>query len=622
VYAVPFRARMAGVGDTPNVGFTPNLALRLKMLRREANSLPLAESPPAKARSEAWAVLSSAWIKRFPGRFYDLPNDPFWFPVATLLCLSTLLQALYLIALPISFEGDAGGYYAYARWIAGLEPSWFMHWRPPGFPFYLHVLGMTWLDTFNGVLAMNALMGVAMPLLIYGTLRPIGSRWAFVAALILTVSTIPFSYAKVLLPEQPYSFFVILIAFAFSRFVVTRKSQYVVLTACAAFAALSMRNETIYLAALIALIQFGIALLGRQKAAAIYVCICAFVTLVLLGGWSWERSRILHQPELFGSLHNFTGRQLFWRVYASFSGIAGAFELATPASDSDRWSSDGRLITFVQGKNGPASAELAARFPQALANPTDDMGWLIGQEIAQEKGALEADKFFRSVVEETIGAHPELLALFVLTSSQYFGIWIDRRTHGLPLFSVWAFDHYESMPYNIADSAKASLTPHLFKAYTDSQWEFADVSASLAKPPWQQANRPDWLNTFHRVGQTMFNIVRNAVGAVLIFTIWFLPFTRHRALAVFVFLSCGLLLLSAAAGFGFNGRYEHFILPYLLMLAALSTQACLEILRRGLKVAAAAVQFEPVPINGAAASRGLPRRGIEGKVELARFPPR
>lgn len=496
-------------------------------------------------------------------------------PILALTLSSLIIQTFYMIALPISFEGDAGGYYANARWLAGYDHDWFMWWRPPGFPAYLHVLGMTWLDSFNGVLAANTLLGISMPLLLYGALVPIGKRWAFGAALLFVASTDAFSYAKVLITEHPYSFFTILIAFGLSRFIVTLKPLHGAVAMGAVLVALMMRNEAILVGIGVAGVGLTVAFQRQNWRAVVSFLMSIMVVYGAILGWSWYRSRVLSNPDLFGSLHNFGGRQSFWRLYTTLGGVAAQFPFSRPKDDDrERWTQD-KQVLFVVAKNGPASAELGEMFPEALLNPTDALSWTIGQEVYGKKGILETDKFFKAVVSEAITAHPEILPLLVLTAAQHLGVYIPGYPPGIsPFFTWWTFDTYEAMPYNIGTAAEYWLTPHLFSVYTKSQWQIEDVNIALSRPAWNQSGRPDLLNRIHHFGQTMHNVVRNSTGLLLILTIWFLPFTRHKALAIFLVFSCGVFLASAAIGFGFNGRYEHFIVPYLIMTAALSMQAC------------------------------------------------
>jgi hypothetical protein len=521
---------------------------------------------PISATRRSWHGLLNRPIAKFASLDRDVR-----LALLLLVVLSAAIQAIYLWALPVSYEGDASVYYRFAKWIGLIERHPHVFWaRPPGYPLYLHIFGMTWLDSFNGVIAVNALLGVLSPAFLYGALYPLGRRWAFAAALILAVSTVPFSYAKVFITEHPYSFLLIFLAFAASRFFVTEKRAYVYLAMGAAFAALMTRNEAVFIAIAVAVLQLAFALHRRNRTAIVAVCISSVVTLTATMTWSGLRAIGLKQPELFGSLSNYGGWQTFHRVYTSPLGSeARSYKFSRPPEDAaDRWSTDRQRVIFVQAKNGPASAELATMMPGLLEDPSEvHFGEIVTEllrrgddganTVGYHKGILYTDNFLRRVVRETVIAHPEVVPLIVLNATDYLGLSLPvANAWPPPYFSLWSQDAYEALPFDIGQQASTSMRPRLFKKYADSQWP-----------------RPEWLNSLHRAGQLSHNILRNTLGVVLSLTIWFLPLTRYRWLAAFVVATMALQAGAGAAGFGFNGRYEHMVIPYLLMTAVLSLEA-------------------------------------------------
>ena len=480
-----------------------------------------------------------------------------------LLVVSAVIQLIYLWALPISYEGDASIYYRYARWMGGLANHVFVFWtRPPLYPLYLNIFGITWANSFDGVIAANALLGISMPLLVFGTLYPIGVRWAFGVALAYALSGLPFSYAKLIITEQLYSFVVVLLAFAVSRFLVTQKNGYAILSMGAAFAALMTRNEAIYLAIFVAVLEFGFVFSrNRNFRATAAVSISALAVLFMTMTWSLVRAHSLGQPELFGSLHNFGGWQLLDRFY--LSGVHG------------RWGNtpEQQRLIFIQAKNGPASAELDAISPGLLEKPNqENFGTLVMGVMAKADGGANSpglhkgidytDRLLRNVIRETIIAHPEVLWYMAMSATPFIGIYLPGAKLWPPPIFWGPFDTYQAMPLDIGGQASSSLPKDMFKLLADSHWE-----------------RPAWLLTFRQLGQDMHNLLRTIVGFVLILTIWFLPWSRHRWLAAFMFMSTGLLIAAGALGFGYNGRYEHATMPYLLMTATLSAEACATTLR-------------------------------------------
>ncbi len=494
-------------------------------------------------------------------RFYSLDRTV-QRSILILLFVSVAIQLIYLWALPISYEGDASVYYRYARWMGRFEDWTFDFWvRPPLYPLYLNIFGMTWLDSFNGVIAANALMGVSMPLLLFGALYPLGNRWAFGAAWAYALSTLPFSYAKLFITEQPYSFFVVLLAFAVSRFCVTQKTGYAALSMGAALAALMTRNEAAYIAVFAALLELGLVVSRRNWRAAAAVCVSALVALSITASWSGARAWLLGQPGLFGSLHNFSGWQLFDRVY--LSGISG------------RWGNtpEQQRTIFIEAKNGPASAKVEAMFPGLLAKPSQENFGTIVMGIMKwvddgantpglHKGIAKTDKLLREMIRETIVAHPKILGLMAMSAAPYLGIYLPGAKLWPPPIFWGAFDSYQAMPLDIGEQASTSMPKALFKRYAESHWE-----------------RPAWLMAFRQAGQNMHNLLRTATCLVLALTIWFLPLSRMKWFAAFAFVSAGMMIAAGTVAFGYNGRYEHATIPYLLITATLSVEACVTWIR-------------------------------------------
>ena len=492
--------------------------------------------------------------------------------IQCLFLLSLIIQSIYLLALPISFEGDASIYYRYAKWIGGLETHPHVFWsRPPGYPLYLHLLGVTWAHSFNGVIALNALMGILMPILLFGSLMPLGHKWAFSSALIYAISAWPFSYAKLFITEQPYSFFMVLLAFSISRFLVTQKNGYIKLGLIAVFIGMTMRNEAVYMAIFSSLFILFFAVHKKNRANIKCVLTVGLTLLAITTTYSFCRAHALGQAELFGSLHNYSGWQLFNRVYISPIGEeALIYDFSRPKSEeTSRWSSNKSRVIFVEAKNGPASKEIGDLNPGLLENPTEENFGLIVMKIMKQKdngvnsheykkGILETDILLRQVVRETIAAHPEIIPLIALNAGGYLGLnFTGSNTNFFaPFFSSWTRDTYEAMPFDIGQQASASMRPILFEKYSTSQWE-----------------RPEFLKLFHRAGQYLHSLLRNSLGVLLLLTIWFLPSSRLHWLSLFIFSLTALLIGSAAAGFGTNQRYEHMIIPYLIILTTLSLNA-------------------------------------------------
>jgi hypothetical protein len=490
-----------------------------------------------------------------------------------IIILSILFQIFFLFLLPISIEADGAGYYLYAKCFELSKNCWFMWWRPPGFSIYLHFLGMTWLDSFNLVIFFNSLLAILIPILIFETFKPISQKWAFYLSLVLILSTVNFSYTKGFTNDHLYSFFLILFAYFYSRFlyISNNNSIFLILANLSILLATLVRWEAMYIALSIFIFQFYFLIKKKSKSLFNAILVSLVIFISVLYSWSAIRALALGQKELFGSLHNASGRQLFWRVYSMASKEAINWDFSKPSVyETDRWTKNQKEVIFVQEKNGIASKTISSMFPGFLNNPSDDNASTIvfGKKI-NEYGILKGDELLKEAAIETIISNPKLIPLIMLSITPYFGINIPEKKY----FTWEVYDLYEAMPYDIGKTVVTNLSTNLAIRYKASQWQIEDNVLKLARPAWKESGRPEALNQFHRFTQLLRNIIRNCAGAILIFTIWFIPLSKNKSFGIFLFSSLVLMLSASAFGFGYNGRYEHFILPFVLMLSFLSLKS-------------------------------------------------
>jgi len=501
--------------------------------------------------------------------------------VCSLTTLSLALQAVYLLILSISYSDDAGAYYLSARFLAGLPGGQFLYQRPPGYPAFLVATGLTWLNNFDLLIAAQAIMGVLASLMMYAILRDVSRPAALAAAALFAVTGIPFTYAKAVMSEQPFMFFVLATLAACSHFITAKRPKYAVFAMAAAFATLMVRNEGLYVAVL-AFVALLIAAWPARRLMAT-VALAGLVVAVLTLGWSVERSRFLERrpgPSPIGSLSNFAGHQLYAQIYVQimwddYNWRCLYFHSRTckPALEPQR---------LVRPENGPATEHLAQLIRQWAKNsgyaperfvsdyfdhPSMDQGppdklRLAWTEVIDRLGYVEGDRLLMRVCLEAIRARPEVPYVLAASSSPYFGISLQNLVAGMqgkaPLthtfFSNWLEDYHENDPN--AAVARVTLPPDLLRAYENDH----------GRPVGPLAGE------LLRSGRAIHNFVRNVVGPLFLLTLPAILLTRRRELGLALLLLgvLGLLLAVYAVAFGYELRAEHTVFPLMLMVTTIS----------------------------------------------------
>ena len=357
-----------------------------------------------------------------------------WADYSLLLLLSVVLQLIYLYLLPISIEGDAIGYYLAARYFAGEPNGLFSFFHPPGYPLFLLLTGVLWLKSFHLTIAAQAIMGILSPALVYGILRGVNRTTALVTASIYALSGVPYSYAKLLITEQVYVFLILTGMFGVSRFIDSKRPEYAILAIACCPIAILVRNESLYLSLLAVIVIFISAWPVRRLLA--IVSISSVVALGILMSWSICRASLLGDYTLIGSLNNYTGHTLFYRVYVSL-GESARFWQCSVVVFLDRRCADATFTKWplVEPENGPASQRLAeivgewastsgpTRFPgrtarqivsDYFANPTQSTdsfdGYGLASELVNERlGLIKGDALLRDVALEAVRAHPQII---------------------------------------------------------------------------------------------------------------------------------------------------------------------------------------------------------------------
>jgi hypothetical protein len=133
---------------------------------------------------------------------------------SVILVISVILSTLIFIFGQICYFGDSGTYLQLAN---GFNPHLF--WRPPGYPFLLKITGYTLEGSLIGILILQAILAVFIPVIIYKLTKYFtGSRIAFIFALLIAISLLPFFFQQTIYPDQVQIFLIVLFSVLMVRF--------------------------------------------------------------------------------------------------------------------------------------------------------------------------------------------------------------------------------------------------------------------------------------------------------------------------------------------------------------------------------------------------------------------
>jgi hypothetical protein len=287
---------------------------------------------------------------------------------ALVLVAAVLFQALYLFVIPLGFECDAAMYFRYAKSFVGAEGAGGAYYRAPGFPFFLVLSGQLLFTSFIPTVVVHAALGILSPILLYRTLAPVHRWMALAAAIVFILSTTPFYGAKLMLAEHLFAFSIVAMFYGFSRYYFGHDTRFIYFAVFFAFVAFFTRWEAnVLFIALLAVLFF----LAKTKREHFRHLVIAFGIVLALGtGWSAVRSyALVGDASLFGSLHNWSGRQSFWMVYHGWKSPLRAWEEVLEWQDPSETDLimppqyiqppiDERVRPFVRPANGPQTRKL------------------------------------------------------------------------------------------------------------------------------------------------------------------------------------------------------------------------------------------------------------------------
>jgi hypothetical protein len=546
-----------------------------------------------------------------------------------LLVAAMLFQAIYLLIIPLVVECDAAMYFDYAKSILGIEGGAYTYYRPPGFPVFLIATGQLLFDSFIGTVVAQAAMGVLIPVLVYRSLAPINRCAAFICTFVLIFSGTPFFAAKLMLAEQLFTFLLVGTVYSFSRYYFSRDPRFIYLVIFLGIASMFVRWGGLIPLLLASTTLVIIA--HRETGHLRHLMLALSVIAAITGAYSFLRSQILNEPALFGSLHTSTGRQIFFRIYGGLTWSVMQWHqlLGLPEPDDknilrgfDRHGR-GDVLKLIDPTNGPATRQLhelvvtiatenpdgyrrlkplldqAYKWPgelvqdhyqehfgqfdgdaKAMAENFFDHPSLfyldyISSELNLKLGIARTDALLKKVVVEAVWAHPIILMSMVSHGMTFFGVDLKALVNrlrgspelprselglGIPVMGFWKEAHYSECDIDTTGCVASAMPQEML---AENLWDHR-ITCPLRE------------STLFTVGNTMRNLVRNAVGVIFLLTWWFIPFSRHRGF--FIFIAANALALIGSFGAFAGGAYTRYEIPVQPLMLIATTGAILALL--------------------------------------------
>src|SRR5262249_3538980 len=133
--------------------------------------------------------------------------------------LGLIATAFFLCTARPYFAGGAGSFLQYALAVVGGEKTTDILQRDIGYPLLLILTGYTVTGSLIGLIAAQAAMAVAAPLLVYQAVGTSHPRAALIAALMAIVSLVPYQTIKMIYPDTLYVFLALASALGYLWFI-------------------------------------------------------------------------------------------------------------------------------------------------------------------------------------------------------------------------------------------------------------------------------------------------------------------------------------------------------------------------------------------------------------------
>lgn len=340
--------------------------------------------------------------------------------VARIFAASSLIAAFYLFLGNINVLHGANDYTAWAdSLVHGTDATGAnLYTRDIGMAI-IHLLGgYPFTGSIIGTVIIQTAMGIAAPLLVYFTLRDWFPRAAYWAAIASVFSLSHILLSKVIHHDQPYYFFMILVAFFSARFLYSKHPGYIYATTFSLFALSLLRllGKGMFP---IFLLLFLIATIRNPRNYA-HIALNAVLFIALTIGYGNWRSAQLDSPQ------QYAGDQVFLNLYLHSA------EFQTRVLDPAFGPNSARVLERVRAGMAPtpAKAEIFKTWPGPPSFRNDHFLAFSEEELIEKMitkpnreyyyyiiEAVDDDRLLLQASIEIARAKPGFIAQYVIQNS-------------------------------------------------------------------------------------------------------------------------------------------------------------------------------------------------------------
>lgn len=245
---------------------------------------------------------------------------PLWLCSATDLC-SDVLKLLFLSTTFTVFvlyvEGFvfAGGSYQFTDWAVAIAhgrtlPATVNYaQRDIGYPLLLWLGGYPYSHSFVGITLIQAVMALAMPVLVYLAVRPLSAPAGYYVAIGSVLSLAPFVHMKWIYHDQAYAFFVLLSVWLLVAYIVSKRPVYLYVGILASL----ITSLTAPMGNLLWVTFIGLGFVLARGPIRRYA-VCLTMAIVVLLGYVYYR-HVLFEIPVGHHMPSYAGEQVFYDLY-------------------------------------------------------------------------------------------------------------------------------------------------------------------------------------------------------------------------------------------------------------------------------------------------------------------